>query len=185
MSTYHDILGITPGASQQEIKQAFRRRALECHPDQAEESEKEAAQQEFLRVREAFEVLSGGEEGDWTLGARDGADTEDSKARSRGSRRSYKEKWQNAKKVRVSKDIVDRVQGLSREYDLIRQKNKITVPVCALLVALVYVFEPMTLYGSGLFFVDLILSGLVGGAYGLAVGSVWAYLEIFFGEDGA
>ncbi|PSQ90786.1 MAG: molecular chaperone DnaJ, partial [Bacteroidetes bacterium QS_4_64_154] len=33
MSTYHEILGVGPEASQEEIKNAFRRRALECHPD--------------------------------------------------------------------------------------------------------------------------------------------------------
>jgi len=185
MSTYHDILGIRPGASQEEIKQAFRRRALECHPDQAEEGKKEAAQQEFLRVREAFEALSEGEETAWSRGtARSDAESDEGQSRSRGARQSFKEKWRNAKKVRVSKDIVDRVQGLSGEYHLIRQKNKITVPFSTAVVASVYVFDPMTLYGTGLYLVDLLLSGLVGSAYGLVLGSVWAYLEIFFGGKG-
>ncbi|MFB6274393.1 MAG: J domain-containing protein [Salinibacter sp.] len=186
MSTYHDILGVQPGASQEEIKAAFRERALETHPDRADEGEKEAAQQEFLRVREAFEMLSDGEEGQWTRRSYGSAsESDDDESRPRGSRRSYKERWRDAKKVRVSKDIVDRVQGLSGEYRLIRQKNKVTVPLCAVLVASVYVFDPMTLFGTGLYLVDLLLSGLVGGAYGLALGSVWAYLEIFIGENGA
>ena len=185
MSTYHDILGVTPGASQEEIKAAFRQRALETHPDRADEDEKEAAQEEFLRVREAFEVLSDGEERAWSRRSSGSAsDSDDGASRTRGRRRSYKERWRNAKKVRVSKDIVDRVQGLSGEYRLIRQKNKITVPLCALLVVLVYIMDPMTLYGSGLFLVDLVLSGLVGSAYGLFLGSVWAYAEIFLGEEG-
>ena len=185
MSVYHDILGIAPGASEEEIKSAFRKRALETNPDRAAEGEKEAAQEEFVRVREAFEVLT---EGDgrphWSRGTANGSASDEpssqSSSRSRSTRRSYKEKWREAKKVRVSKDIVDRVQGLSGEYRRIRQKNKITVPLCALLVALVYVADPMTLYGTGLFLVDLILSALVGSAYGLAMGSVWAYVEIYF-----
>ena len=182
MSTYHEILGVGPEASQKEIKNAFRRRALECHPDQAEEGKKEEAQQEFRRVREAFEILSDGENGGWSSGMSDDSDAEDSPKRSRGARRSYKEKWRNAKKVRVSKDIVDRVQGLSGEYRRLRRRNKITVPVCALVVASVYIVDPLTLNGSGLFLVDVLLSGLVGGAYGLAIGSVWAYVEIFLND---
>ncbi|MFB6098364.1 MAG: DnaJ domain-containing protein, partial [Salinibacter sp.] len=143
MSTYHEILGVNPGASQEEIKSAFRRRALECHPDQADEGEKEAAQQEFLRVREAFEALSDGEDRRWPRSSRNGAQSEDSDARSRGARRSYKERWQNAKRVRVSKNIVDRVRGLSGEYRLVRQKNKITVPASALLTVSIFLFDPL------------------------------------------
>lgn len=184
MSTYHDILGIAPGASQDEIKAAFRERALETHPDQAEEGEKEAAQQEFLRVREAFEALREGE-GKWSRETGSSDETENSSPRSRGSRRSYKERWRNAQKVHVSRDIANRVQGLSGEYRRLRQRNKITVPFCALFVVGVYLFDPATLYGSGLFFVDLVLSGLVGTAYGLVLGSLWAYSEIFFGANGA
>jgi len=182
MSTYHDILGVNPGASQEEIKNAFRRRALECHPDQADEGEKEAAQQEFVRVRKAFEILSNGEDRRRPRSPNDESSEEDSASRSRGPRRSYKEKWRNAKKVRVSKDIVDRVQGLSGEYRRVRQKNKITVPACALVTASVFLYDPVMMYGTGIFLVDLLLCSLVGSVYGFALGSVWAYLEIFLGE---
>jgi hypothetical protein len=183
MSTYHDILGVNPDASQEEIKSAFRRRALECHPDQADEGEKEAAQEEFLRVREAFEILSDTENGHWSNGS-DTASEEDSSSRSRGRRRSYKERWRNAKKVRVSKDIVDRVQGLSGEYRNVRRKTKITVPVCAVLTMLVFLFDPLMMHGTGIFLVDFLLCGLVGSVYGFVLGSIWAYGEIFLGGDG-
>ncbi len=184
MSTYHDILGIGPEASQEEIKHAFRRRALECHPDQVEEDEKEAAQEEFRRVREAFEVLSNGEDGEWTAEAETDAATDDEGTRARGSSRSFKERWRNAKKVRVSKDIVDRVQGLSGEYRLVRQKNKITVPVFAVLTASMFLYDPLAIHATGLFLVDVLLCGLVGSTYGFAIGSVWAYIEIYLGADG-
>ncbi|WP_263788697.1 J domain-containing protein [Salinibacter grassmerensis] len=179
MSTYHDILGINPGASQEEIKHAFRQRALECHPDQADEGEKEAAQREFLRVREAFETLSDSEDKRWSRGARNEDASDDDGGGGRGRRRSYAERWRNAEKVRVSKDIVDRVQGLSGEYRLIRQKNKITIPVCAVLTASVFLYDPLTMHGTGLFLLDFLLVGLVGSACGFALGSVWAYTEIF------
>jgi len=186
MSTYHDILGVGPEASQQEIKNAFRRRALECHPDQVEEEEKEAAQEEFLRVREAFEVLSDSKNERWSLKTGDQNEdaAEDGNGRSRGSRRSFKERWRNAKKVRVSKEIVDRVQGLSGEYRLVRQKNKITVPLFAFLTASLFLYDPLAIHATGIFLVDVVLCGLVGSTYGFAIGSIWAYVEIFLGRNG-
>lgn len=184
MSTYHDILGVNPGASQEEIKHAFRRRALECHPDQVEEGEKEAAQEEFLRVREAFEALSDAEDEHWSPRTEEGTETEGENGRTRGSSRSFEERWRNAKKVRVSKDIVDRVQGLSGEYRLIRQKNKITVPLFALLTASMFLYDPLTIHATGIFLVDVLLCGLVGSTYGFAIGSIWAYVEIYLGKEG-
>lgn len=180
MSHYHDILGVRPGASQEEIKNAFRERALECHPDRAEDGQKKEAQEEFVRVREAFEILSDDKE-------RRGRDTSSTNGtgtagRSGRTHRPYKEEWRKYKnqKVHIGKDIVDNVRGLSNEYDLIRQKNWITVPVCSLAGAVLYLYDPMTIYGTGIFFVDVLLCGLVGSVYGFAVGSIWAYVNLFF-----
>ena len=50
-SSSYDILGIDEDADEAEIKQAFRRRALETHPDKGGDEE------EFKRVREAYECL--------------------------------------------------------------------------------------------------------------------------------
>ncbi|GEM_PF-2851298 len=184
MSTYHDILGVSPEASQEEIKAAFRERALECHPDRANEENKDAAQEEFVRVREAFEILS--DENDRRKprgGSRSNGDAdsreEGGRPRSRNSHRSYKERWQSAEKVRVSKDIVDRVGGLSSEYRRVREKNRITIPLCALASILVFLYDPLMMYGTGVFLVDFALCGLVGSVYGFALGSIWAYLDIF------
>ena len=55
---YYRVLGVPPGASQRAIKRAFRKRALECHPDRAAAGEDEASADEFVRLREAFDVLS-------------------------------------------------------------------------------------------------------------------------------
>lgn len=183
MSRYHDILGVPPEASQAEIKAAFRERALETHPDRADEGEKKAAQEEFLQVREAFEILSDAENGHWSNDSDIASDDNDASSPSRGRRRSYKERWRNAKKVRVSKDIVDRVQGLSGEYRHVRRKTKITVPVCAVLTMLVFLYDPLTMHGTGVFLVDFFLCGLVGSVYGFALGSIWAYLDIFLSDD--
>lgn len=187
MSTYHDILGVRPGASQDEIKAAFRERALECHPDRAADGEKEAAQEEFVRVREAFEILSDEKDRRWPRRGAHSGDADaggDDGSRSRERSRSFKERWRNAKKVRVSKDIVDRVGGLSSEYRRVREKNRITIPVCAAASVLVFLYDPFLLYGTGLFVVDFVLCGLVGSVYGFALGSIWAYLDIFLRDDG-
>lgn len=50
-SSSYDILGIDEDADETEIKQAFRRKALETHPDKGGDEE------EFKRVREAYEYL--------------------------------------------------------------------------------------------------------------------------------
>ena len=52
------VLGVPRDADLPAIKQAFRERALECHPDRAAAGEEEAATDEFVRVRAAFDVLS-------------------------------------------------------------------------------------------------------------------------------
>ena len=56
--TFYDILEITPTASLQDIKKAYRRLALQFHPDRNPPEKKEAATIQFRKVNEAYEVLS-------------------------------------------------------------------------------------------------------------------------------
>ncbi|URD99075.1 DnaJ domain [Musa troglodytarum] len=51
-SSPYEVLGVPVGASGQEIKAAYRRLALECHPDVG------ASADEFLRVHAAYSTLS-------------------------------------------------------------------------------------------------------------------------------
>ncbi|HCC06667.1 MAG TPA: molecular chaperone DnaJ [Clostridiales bacterium] len=53
---YYDVLGVAKGASEQEIKKAFRKLAKEHHPD-SNQSSKEA-ETKFKELNEAYEVLS-------------------------------------------------------------------------------------------------------------------------------
>jgi molecular chaperone DnaJ len=57
---YYKVLGVARDASSNDIKHAFRKLALECHPDrhvQSSHSSKEVAGHKFRQVSEAYEVL--------------------------------------------------------------------------------------------------------------------------------
>jgi len=56
---YYKILGVGKHASQPEIKKAFRKLALELHPDKHKgEDEKKAAEIKFRDIGESYEALS-------------------------------------------------------------------------------------------------------------------------------
>jgi len=51
---YYDILGVSKSASAQELKKAYRKQALQWHPDRNKSSE---ASEKFKEINEAYEVL--------------------------------------------------------------------------------------------------------------------------------
>lgn len=52
---YYDVLGVSKNATEREIKSAYRKLALEWHPDRNKSSE---AETRFKEINEAYEVLS-------------------------------------------------------------------------------------------------------------------------------
>lgn len=56
-SDYYDILGISKNASVDEIKKAYRKQALQWHPDRHKD-DKEEAERRFKEINEAYQVLS-------------------------------------------------------------------------------------------------------------------------------
>ncbi|MFQ5481338.1 MAG: DnaJ C-terminal domain-containing protein [Nitrospinaceae bacterium] len=56
MKNYYDILGVSRTASEEEIKKAFRKKALDFHPDRNKNDPK--AEEKFKEVNEAYAVLS-------------------------------------------------------------------------------------------------------------------------------
>ena len=63
LKNYYSILGVNVDASTEDIKRAFRRLALQHHPDHNPENIKEA-EEKFKEINEAYEVLSD-EEARW------------------------------------------------------------------------------------------------------------------------
>jgi len=55
---YYKILGVERSASASIIKKAFRKLALQYHPDKVSESNKEESEKRFREIGEAYEVLS-------------------------------------------------------------------------------------------------------------------------------
>ena len=52
---YYEILGVTRKDSEEEIRRAFRRKAMEYHPDRNKEPD---AEEKFKEINEAYQVLS-------------------------------------------------------------------------------------------------------------------------------
>lgn len=55
MKSYYDILGVPKSASEDEIKKAFKKKAMKYHPDRNENDPK--AEEKFKEVNEAYAVL--------------------------------------------------------------------------------------------------------------------------------
>ncbi|EPS26548.1 hypothetical protein PDE_01485 [Penicillium oxalicum 114-2] len=61
---YYELLGITRGATEDEIKKAYRKKALELHPDRNYGNVEEATRL-FAEIQSAYEVLSDPQERAW------------------------------------------------------------------------------------------------------------------------
>ena len=53
---FYEILGITKGAGEDEIKKAYRKLAIKYHPDKNPDDK--AAEEKFKEAAEAYEILS-------------------------------------------------------------------------------------------------------------------------------
>ena len=53
---YYDILEVSKSASSDEIKKAYRKKAIQFHPDKNPDDK--AAEEKFKEAAEAYEVLS-------------------------------------------------------------------------------------------------------------------------------
>ena len=58
MTDYYSILGINKGATDDDIKRAYRKLALKYHPDKADATNAEESKKRFQEIQEAYETLS-------------------------------------------------------------------------------------------------------------------------------
>jgi len=56
MKDYYDVLGVKKGATEAELKKAYRKLAMKYHPDRTKDDK--AAEEKFKEVNEAYAVLS-------------------------------------------------------------------------------------------------------------------------------
>lgn len=57
--SFYEIMGVEKSASPEEIKKAFKKQALRCHPDKAtDEADREVRNEKFKELNEAYSVLS-------------------------------------------------------------------------------------------------------------------------------
>ena len=57
-ASYYDLLGVAATATDQEIKQAYRKLAIKYHPDKNSDDDEEIAEANFKTICEAYEVLA-------------------------------------------------------------------------------------------------------------------------------
>ena len=55
---FYEVLGLAKGASEDEIKKAYRKLAMKYHPDRNQGDKAKEAEEQFKEVKEAYEMLS-------------------------------------------------------------------------------------------------------------------------------
>jgi len=55
---YYDILGVSKGASSDDIKKAYRKLVMQYHPDRVSQEHKKEAEEKFKEISEAYAVLN-------------------------------------------------------------------------------------------------------------------------------
>lgn len=55
---YYDILGVSKGASEEDLKKAYRKLAREHHPDMVQGGDKTEKEERFKEINEAYQILS-------------------------------------------------------------------------------------------------------------------------------
>ncbi|PEN05392.1 hypothetical protein CRI93_12810 [Longimonas halophila] len=191
------VLGVPRDADLPTIKQAFRERALECHPDRAAAGEEDAATDEFVRVRAAFDVLSDPElrhrydterrsqsphRSSTSTRPRQtkrrpkrGASRADARTRRSAHRRKggrFATAWRTGDTPNVwVGPMSNRVRGLSQRHDRLHQHHRRVVPISAVAGAALFVAQPSIIHTS-IPLVGLLLCIVISAACGFALSMI-------------
>jgi DnaJ-class molecular chaperone len=57
----YETLGVAKGCSANDLKKAYRRKALKCHPDKVPPEKREKAEEKFKEIAKAYEILGNDE----------------------------------------------------------------------------------------------------------------------------
>lgn len=58
LNNYLSILELEPGATEDDIKKAYKKLALKYHPDRNQEEDKKKAEEKFKKISEAYQILT-------------------------------------------------------------------------------------------------------------------------------
>lgn len=144
MVNYYKVLKVSPGATQAEIKSAYRRLARKMHPDVKGNTEK--ATHEFAQVTKAYEILSNEQERAYfdrrlrkfysskSIHAADSVFYSDNPHASRLRRMAFERRYN---------EIIDRMMDSERREALALQQ--VVLPTVALFVSTLFVgiFKPV------------------------------------------
>ena len=127
MSYYHNILGIRPGASKEELKKAYRKKALLFHPDKNKAAD---AHEKFVEITMAYEYLMKG-----TTFINTYSPTNDSSYSATVSAReeeAYKE-WQRQAKEKAERQAKYRYEKFKKENEAF--KRSVMYPLVVLMTS--------------------------------------------------
>jgi len=134
-TSFHQLLGVSASASKEEIKKAYRKLALQYHPDRNPEDP--FAHQKFIELTEAYEVLSKGLRNPKRRRANQ------SKANS-SHQMSYEERMQRAKEFAKRKADIE-YKKIQNDYKELNKsffvRNMFIVKTFGVLLLLLLIFD--------------------------------------------
>jgi DnaJ-class molecular chaperone len=124
---YYDILGVNKSASAQEIKTAYRKKALEWHPDRHQGGDKEEAEKKFKEINEAYQVLS--DTGKRSAYDNYGHDAFSPGGGARGGGNPFGgQRTRQIPRYSIKLSFMEAINGIEKEVSIEGKKRKIKIP---------------------------------------------------------
>lgn len=121
-SRYYKILGLSPGASEKEVRKKYRKLVMIYHPDKNDTPE---AEQKFIEITEAYEILTGK--------AKAPRSTAQESAQGSKSKASHEERIKNAKKRYREQIFKEFIENENYFNQLTKGPKWVTIKIIAVL----------------------------------------------------